>query len=828
MILKDIEIRENHVELIGNKAYQLFKLRNLGIRVPKFMVFISQSNEEIEVEIKKYFDQDENLILRSSANVEDSHDASYAGLFLSLINPAREKINESIELMLKQAKELQNSEYHKKGEIKLSIIIQECIDADFSGVYFSENPVKTEKNQSLMLLQEGLGEELMNGKANASTIIFTEGEIQKEWHQQEFKLVLNQEESGTKKVKIDSIVYLSDDLIINLFKQIQKIENDFSEKLDIEFCIKNNEIYFLQARQITRVFAEEKSPYILWDNSNIVESYPGISLPLTFSFIRGVYDKAYQNLAYFLGVSSERILANKNVFQNTLGYINHRIYYNLQSWYFMIALLPAYNLNARYMENMMGVKERFDLPKDINLSKPKAIFDLVKVLVVLIFRLIFLKNTINKFYQYTHKIFNNYNKINLSSKNSIELIELFHDFEDQLLNKWQAPLLNDLFAMIFWGSLKNMCVKISGDSESTLHNRLLCGSRDVISTEPILLTREMVEIVFKNDELLKLFENETDSKKILQRINNNKNAYSDFYQLFISYVEKFGDRCIGELKLENHSYKDHPNLLIGIIRKQVLSSFDRKAQNPDLDLEIRLDAEKEINQLLKGKWFKRVIFNWILAKARLTVSNRENLRFERTKAFGIVRRVFNQIGQNFRKQNSINEASDIHYLSIQEISDYIKGTSYQNQLKDLVQLRKSQVNASKLLLNKTQERFYTNGIVYECSPQFKDFVYSSELKGIGCCPGIVIGEALVVDNPSQVSTAKGQVLVALSTDPGWVPLYSTCTAIVVQRGSLLSHSAIVARELGIPCIVGVENLMDTVKNGDRLQIDGNTGKVIIL
>lgn len=829
MILRDSDIFQNHSDLIGNKALQLFRLKDLGLNVPKFLVLIPEDNwkNEIELALFSYFKENQSLILRSSANVEDSKDASYAGLFLSVINPAREKINEAIELMLENAEKVQQSAYHTKGQIKLNIIIQECINADFSGIYFSKNPVNSGED-ALMLIQEGLGEELMNGTANASTYTLKEQSIEKNIHKQDYKLVLNTLSNGTTRVKLDSQSAPSDDLLMALFSESQKIEKAFLEKLDIEFCVKSNQIYFLQARQITRVFEEEKSPYILWDNSNIVESYPGISLPLTFSFIRGVYEKAYQNLAYFLGVSQSRILNNNHVFQNTLGYINHRVYYNLQSWYYMIALLPAYSLNARYMENMMGVKESFDLPSDFIRSRSKAILELVKVLIVLLFRLLFLKKTIDKFYSYTQNIFNDYNNIDLRTKNSSELIILFKDFENKLLNKWQAPLLNDLFAMIFWGSLKNMCIKVSGDSETTLHNRLLCGSRDVISTEPILLTREMVNAVYANLSLLNLFNNEDKPTILMQKIVSNKNEYADFNELFNNYIEKFGDRCIGELKLENYSYKDHPYLLIDIVRKQVLSSYEKREQVIDLDLKIRHEAEQELKAYLKGKFVKKIVFNWILNKARLTVSNRENLRFERTKAFGIVRRIFNQMGQNFFKQNSINEASDIHYLSISEINDFIYGTSYQNQIKDLIQLRKSQVDASKLLLNKTQERFYTSGIVYECSPKFKDFEFSSELKGTGCCPGIVIGEALVVDNPNQISTAKGQILVALSTDPGWVPLYSTCTAIIVQRGSLLSHSAIVARELGIPCIVGVDHLMDTVKNGDRLQIDGNSGKIIIL
>jgi len=102
---------------------------------------------------------------------------------------------------------------------------------------------------------------------------------------------------------------------------------------------------------------------------------------------------------------------------------------------------------------------------------------------------------------------------------------------------------------------------------------------------------------------------------------------------------------------------------------------------------------------------------------------------------------------------------------------------------------------------------------------------SGDLQGIGCCPGRVRAKVQVIEDPNEIDSLRGDILVTSSTDPGWVTLFPTASAIVVERGSLLSHSAIVSREMGIPCIVSVSGLLRTLKTGDEIEMDGSTGQM---
>ena len=103
-----------------------------------------------------------------------------------------------------------------------------------------------------------------------------------------------------------------------------------------------------------------------------------------------------------------------------------------------------------------------------------------------------------------------------------------------------------------------------------------------------------------------------------------------------------------------------------------------------------------------------------------------------------------------------------------------------------------------------------------------------EMLGVPCSNGIVEGEACVVTDVKNVSSVKDKILITKMTDPGWVFLLAEAKGVVSEKGSLLSHTAIISRELGIPAVVGIDGLMATVKNGDIVRLDGATGTVKII
>jgi len=212
--------------------------------------------------------------------------------------------------------------------------------------------------------------------------------------------------------------------------------------------------------------------------------------------------------------------------------------------------------------------------------------------------------------------------------------------------------------------------------------------------------------------------------------------------------------------------------------------------------------------------------------ARRHVSNRENLRYERTRAYGVVRKMFSAIGNKLLAQKHIDDLKSVFYLNLDELINLDKNLDSISEIK-----RRQAEFAAYAQQAVPKERFYTYGRNFEDKYIFSEDKIEpikGDLQGIGCSPGQIIAKVRLIEDPTEVESLDGDILVTRSTDPGWVTLFPSASAIIVERGSLLSHSAIVSREMGIPCIVSVDGLMRSLKSGDKVLMDGSTGTINIL
>jgi pyruvate,water dikinase len=178
----------------------------------------------------------------------------------------------------------------------------------------------------------------------------------------------------------------------------------------------------------------------------------------------------------------------------------------------------------------------------------------------------------------------------------------------------------------------------------------------------------------------------------------------------------------------------------------------------------------------------------------------------------------------------LQDARDVFYLELAEILAFSNGTATTTDLHSLAALRKQEFG-TYVSCPIPADRFATRGAVYHAQ------TYSStkstapsatageEKRGLGCCPGVVRGKACVVRDPKNARLSAGCILVADHTDPGWIMLFPSAIGLLVERGSLLSHSAIVARELGIPAVISIPGLLDWLHDGDEVELDGAVGAV---
>jgi pyruvate,water dikinase len=245
---------------------------------------------------------------------------------------------------------------------------------------------------------------------------------------------------------------------------------------------------------------------------------------------------------------------------------------------------------------------------------------------------------------------------------------------------------------------------------------------------------------------------------------------------------------------------------------------------------MRRRAEDRVRSALAWQPLRRALFLWVLRNARARVRDRENLRFERTRLFGRVRAIVVELGRKFHALDLLDQPRDVFYLEVEECLGYVNGTATTCDLRGLVAVRKAEFERYRRQ-PPPADRFETHGAIhlgntFQGKTAALEAPQGDSFKGLGCCPGVVRGPVRVILDPRNATLHSGDILVAERTDPGWIMLFPSAAGLLVERGSLLSHSAIVAREMGIPAIVALAGVTRWLKDGDEVELDGSTGIVV--
>ena len=571
----------------------------------------------------------------------------------------------------------------------------------------------------------------------------------------------------------------------------------------------------------------------LWDNSNIAESYGGVTAPLTFTFARRVYEDVYRQFCRLMGVSDKLIEQHREVFAHMLGLIRGRVYYNLLNWYRTLALLPGFTFNRSFMERMMGVGQKLENPPEPPRTGSRAsdLGRLIRMAARMIRESRRLSTEVPAFHARLEAALGPLAGEEVASWPAERSLALYHRLEDELLRHWRAPLVNDFFAMIYFGVLCRLTEKWLPDSPATLVNDLMCGEGGIISTEPARRVMSLARRVTESPALAALFASGLDEEALWKRLASDADL-APFHRELEDYVDRFGDRCTEELKLETVTLGEDPSFLVKMIAAYVASDTIDPEKGRARETAIRRDAEARVRARLRGP--RRAVFMAVLARARRRVRDRENLRFERTRVFGVVRRIFLSLGRDLAGRGLLDRQRDVFYLTLEELFAHFDGTGVTQNLASLARLRRAEFEGYARTAA-PPDRFETLGPPGEWGPVVAagsapakagaSVHAATELRGTGCCPGVVRAPVRIVRDPRSAGALKGHILVAERTDPGWVLLFPAVEGLLVQRGSLLSHSAIVAREMGLPCVVGLAGLLDTLRDGEEVEMDGTTGVV---
>jgi pyruvate,water dikinase len=290
-------------------------------------------------------------------------------------------------------------------------------------------------------------------------------------------------------------------------------------------------------------------------------------------------------------------------------------------------------------------------------------------------------------------------------------------------------------------------------------------------------------------------------------------------------VDDFGDRYVEELKLESSTFRSQPLLLV-----QAILAY---CEDPGHLEEVRRSLSRPNPSELPR--VRRPLFRWVARKAAQGVERRESSRLNRARVYGMVREIVGKVGGNLEAEGVIDSASDVYWLTMDEVFEPTP-----HDLRPVVARRQAEYQDFRRV--PASRRLVFAGEVFDRRVSVESVNRPIEridvLRGVPTSGGQATGRVRVVHDPRFVLVGggegsgevgiQGEILVTQMTDPGWVFLLTMASGLVSERGSLLSHTSIIARELGIPAVVGVSDAMTLLRDGDWVEVDGDRGEIRVI
>ncbi len=776
------------------------------------------------------------VAIRSSAIGEDGGQLSFAGqhaTHLNVVGPGAVSVAvrscwasawsaEALRYRLMNGLSLQG--------IEMAVVVQEIVAAEVSGVLFTVNPTGAAADELVISASYGLGEAVVSGAVDADTLVLDRATG-----------TVRERTIGAKEERIDPLpdggceahpvpasqrsqAAVTDAELGRLHREGMRLEQLLEAPQDVEWALAGGELWILQSRPITGL-AAAGGELRLWDNSNIIESYGEMVAPLTYSFAGYVYHRVYREYCELLGVPERQMEGMDEWLPYMLGYFDGRVYYNLLNWYRVIRLIPGYSINRRVLEISLGAE-----PLEEGLAarqQPLEFRNGVEALVVrtaiaarFAWYFVTLHRLVDDFVDHFYRVYDEFESIEYERCSGPELYSMFKDMERRLLVRWGRMVVLEASIGLTFGTLYLLTRRWLPEAPDWLLYEAAKTSPDLESMQPLRRLDEIAAKVVADADLHRRV-SELPREQLDAALRGSERPVDrDVVARIDAYLAEFGDRNANELKLEEPDLREDPAAFFALLKTAVVRLEQERrtaAAGPD--------ADAYIAARLRG-WRRRT-YELVRRRVRSSLADRERVRFCRTRIFGLSRRMFRALGDDLARSGALAAPDDIFYLRLEELRGCFEGTIAHRELRPLVALRKEQEQSNRD--RELPPRFFTRGGVYWEALDRARAAASQDagpdgpgLRGTPCSPGVVSGEAQVIERPVDV---EGRVLVTYRTDPGWVSVLRSASALLIERGSPLTHVAVVARELRIPTVVQIPGLTRRVRSGMAVKVDGGTGVI---
>jgi pyruvate,water dikinase len=756
------------------------------------------------------------VAVRSSATAEDLPEASFAGQQDSFLNICgHEALLEAVKKCWASLWTARAIAYRVKNNIDqesvaLAVIVQQMVDAEASGVLFTANPVNGHRDEVVINAAWGLGEAIVGGLVSPDTIIADKatGKVRK-MDVSEKSVITVKTDRGTRlEPLIDArrrSSVMNAEQIGKLVDLARKIENFQGAPQDIEWCRAGGEFYILQSRPIT------------------VLPEPELPLPAQWKLPRGAYAAMRNNIV-------ELMVEPLTPLFGTLGLsaVNSSLNRFMDESFGMRGIMPAEIILVvnQYAYNNGSVSAK---------GMARLLFGAGKILKKMF------TGAVERWTESGHpryrQLVESWQARDWRSFSSIELVDTAKLLTGAAIDAYGALVSGVIPAAwiteALFTALYGRLIKRRGDPSAPT---LLLGYDSL----PIQADKELYNLAQWAHEQAALAEylESTPTRRLVAALDEGHAApaplspavWNEWRQRMHGHLQKFG-HTLYDLDFAHPVPADDPAPVLDTFKLYLGGRGADPSARQRESVERREQAVSEIRSRLRGlrlKWFNRY-----LALARRYAPLREDGLAEIGLAYPLLRQMLRETGARLVEQRIIPTADDVFWLTEAELRSAaarLDAGQAVETLSEKIACRKADYSAAMRLSPPP------------ALPQMKVFGFDlmslkargkragkgNTIRGVAASPGKVTGTARVLHGPGDFARMlPGDILVAPVTTPAWTPLFAMASAIVTDVGGPLSHGSIVAREYGIPAVLGTGTATRRIRDGQTITVDGGAGLVLL-
>ncbi|NWJ49003.1 MAG: phosphoenolpyruvate synthase [Chloroflexi bacterium] len=805
--LLKVEDRNKIAELSG-------EIRRIieGIAIPQDL------NEEITHYLSR-FDEKTAYAVRSSATAEDLPHASFAGqqdTYLNIIG--KEAILQHISkcwasLFTERAViyRIQNSFDHRK--VYLAVIVQKMVFPQASGILFTADPITSNRKLLSINASFGLGEAIVSGLVNADSYKVRNGKVIDKKISTKKLAIYGLKEGGTETQQIapeqQKTQTLTDAQILQLARIGRQIEEHFGRPQDIEWCLVDDTFYIVQSRPITTLFPipeandQENHVYISVGHQQMMTD-PIRPLGLSLWQLTAARPMFKAGGRLFVDITQQLASSDgRNFLVNVLGKSDPLFKDALMTIIAredFIKLSPDDNKvpspsKSNKARSSWGFQARIE-------NDPTIVSDLIKRNQTSIEQL----------------------KQTIQTKAGADLFDFILEDIPQLKKILFDPQSSGVFMTAMEASAWINEKMNQWLGEKNVADTLSQAVPNNITSEMGLALLDVADVIRPYPEVIDYLQHVKASNFLdeLVKFDGGKEAQDAIY----AYLSKYGMRCAGEIDITRTRWSEKPSTLVPLILNNI-KNFEPNASNRKFE-QGRQEALKKEQELLarlqqvpngkrKARETKRVI-----SLIRNFIGYREYPKYGMVNRYFVYKQALLKQAEQLVQAKVIHEKEDIYYLTFEELHEVVRTNKLDYQI---ISQRKDEY---KLYEKLTPPRVITSDGEIIVGEYKRENLPADALVGLPVSSGVIEGRARVILNMEDADMEDGDILVTSFTDPSWTPLFVSIKGLVTEVGGLMTHGAVIAREYGLPAVVGVENATKLIKDGQRIRVHGTEGYIEIL